>query len=744
MAETRKSIVFQAKIDTSEIGPTIESMKRQFTQATGSTGQMSMQAQTAARLSQQGMGGVLSVPKPDDIAKSKRALEQFIREQSQQQEKLYKLLENQRDKMQKLQTIKKDSLRDSKEELALEEKKKAVLEQYIRMDEQYRERDKTLNRAIDMSGGRAPNSNRSTGAMDFVKAIAMPAGVAAATEIAKKVINQYMAMPREIAVSTGAATQGLIGNRLQDLQGGDMVKSMAFRKEWNESLGMAQTEQQNPLRKLLSRFTSAKGLMSMSPLAALMSGGKTESAFQSEQMEQQIEKAQSIYTAKMQNDPMKMAAVNMYQQNFMRDLSAQRTMGLSDRGYFGAGGYQETGNKAGFNPELALGMSAQIQGAGGSTRGARGLSVLGLQAQRGFDMTNAGGVLGRISGTAGDTKSSEQIFKKLMEESIKAGLDKSEFREEQRRFADAASEVLANSGVKTAADAAQTLAGFSKFLPGGEPTIKGLEGARGAYEQMQSLTSQTSGRGGAMQMASAMKNPQLKKLGAAGIGELMRIPESNMISSNEDIIGAAAEIGGDMTPRKLADTLKQMKRNDMLLTLGLDPDEIDEFAKSPEGKAFRQTGGRGTELLNKRHLATWRKIQKQSQYGVDYQSPQQQAAFNIGLLGMEGSAGTAGGATTYESGLTGTTGRMGDAAVAASAQVSQEFLENFREFGKVMTPSTEAVAEWTKQLVMSATVLRYTAEGNQAAAQKALAEQMVSKNRSRTQNQVGRGSSSGW
>ena len=124
-------------------------------------------------------------------------------------------------------------------------------------------------------------------------------------------------------------------------------------------------------------------------------------------------------------------------------------------------------------------MAAQMQGAGGSTRGMRGLSTLGLQASRQFDLTNAGNVLGRISGGAGDAKSSEQVFRKLMEESIKAGLDKSEFAEEQRKFADVTSEILSQSGVRTAADATNAVRGFSRFM-GGEPTMRGMAGAQSA------------------------------------------------------------------------------------------------------------------------------------------------------------------------------------------------------------------------------------------------------------------------
>jgi len=716
MAETRKSIVFQARFDMSELPQAVKSMQRQMEQMN-----------TGTRMAQQGMGGV--IPKPDDIQKSKTALMQFIREQAQQQERLLGLINKQADKVSMLSNIDKNSLKDEKEKENVINRQIRAKERLLGLESAYDSRQKVLGQALDVSGGGQLGGGKTVNELlsGAAKRFVMPAVVSAIVGATAKAITQYAALPREIMTATGAATQGLIGTPLQNVQT-DLIKTMAFKKEWGESLSLASQERERANFLGAARLFSAKGLVGRfgSDLSGIMdfispgTGSATvgrlvnpyEQGYQAEQTQMQAQRAQEVYAAKLQSDPAKMAAINKFSQNYMRDLAAQRAMGLSDDQYYGRGGFQERFNKGGFNEELGLGMAGQIQSAGGSTRGAAGLSLLGLQAQRGLDLTNAGSILGKISGTAGGAGASEQIFRKLMEESVRAGLDKSEFREEQRRFTDAASDILAGTGVKTAADAAMVLSGFTKFL-GGESTVRGIQGAVGAFEQVQGLTSQTSGRGGAMQMASFMRNPRLRRLGAAGYGELMRMPEKDMVASNEDIIGAAAEIG--MAPEKLATTLKQMKRNDMLLTLGLDPMEIKEFADSEEGKAFRASGGRSTGMLSRKHLAVWRKIQKQTQFGTDYNGPQEQAALNLGILGGEGGPSTGLGAIPGAS-------RRADITVAASGQVAQEFLENFREFSKAITPSTEAVADWTKQLIMSATVLRYTAAGNQAAALKALSE----------------------
>ena len=735
MSEVRKSIVFSARMDTSEMSTAVENIKRQF----ADLDRFQSRGQMAARMSQQGTGGILSVPKPEDLRRHKNDLLQFIREQNQGEQNLYKMKLQQEAK---INAMKKEGAKFDADSL------KTAQERLRAIEQAHSKVQKNLESAVDLSAGKPnpPGGMNANSLKKAAQALGIPLTIAAIAAVAGKAITQYAGLPREITTATGAATQGLVGNQLQGLQSGDIVKSMAFRKEWGESLNEAAKERKianflgaarlGSVNGMIGRFGGdASDIMNMAlpGLGSATIGRLTkpfETAYQSSQMQRQMEDAQANYAAKMENDPKKVAAVNMFQQNFMRDLQAQRMMGLSDAGYFGPGGFQERANKS-FNPELALGMSAQIQGAGGSTRGIRDLSVLGLQAQRGFDLTNAGGVLGRISGTAGDTKNSEQIFKKLMEESIKAGLDKSDFAEEQRRFTDVTSEILANSGVKNSQDAAQVLAGFTKFLGNGDQTVKGIEGARGAYEQAQGISAQTGGRVGALKMAAFMQNRNLRSLGAGGLGALSEMPEKDLLASNPDVITASIK-AGFKTPQDLVDVLKSGDRNAMLISLGLNPSEVDEFGKSAEGRAFNPNDEGSVRGLSKSHLNTWYKIQSQAPFLFNYKSPQEKLAAEKGILGigangpMEGFGGNAGG-PDYDAYLNKISGgsRMGDQTVAASGQVSQEFLENFREFSKAMTPSTDAVLEWTKQLMMSAAVLRFTAEGDKASAQKALSDAMA-------------------
>jgi len=112
---------------------------------------------------------------------------------------------------------------------------------------------------------------------------------------------------------------------------------------------------------------------------ALSPFSSTSSArYQSQLGDQMGKDYESTYESQKRQNPYKTAAVEEYGQNSMRDLQAQRQMGLSDEGLYGnivGGGFMRSNTSAGFTPEMGLGMSSAIQGAGGSTRMSRTLSL---------------------------------------------------------------------------------------------------------------------------------------------------------------------------------------------------------------------------------------------------------------------------------------------------------------------------------------------------------------------------------
>lgn len=719
MAGDRKSIKFNVLLDTSEVPQAVKAMQRQMEQASQGT-----------RLSQQGIGG-MSIPKPDEIAKSKIAAVQAIREQAQHLERLNGIITKRGLLIDREVAKGKEGVRDAQEREKVEQRIAALRDRQSR-DEKARDvREKGLTKSLDIATGAQAGGGKGPGGdmRQLLGAIGIPTStmalVALGATIAGKIIAQTPSLSRETTEATGSAVQGLIGSPLQGLAGGDMLKTAAFRGEWDSSQATAAKERNSFIKQFGQRMFTGKGWGSMFENTAkfIQGAGSSdrENAYQAEQDRQQAENTQSLYGAEVQKNPLKMMAVNKYQQNYMRDLGAQRMMGLSDSGYYGAGGFQQNANN-GFNEELGLGMANQIQAAGGSTRAMSGSMRTGLLAQRDSNLTNAGGILGKISGTTGGSGATNEVFKRLMSESVKAGLDRSEFREEQRRFSDAAADIISGSGVKTGADAEGVLAGFSRFLGNNQPTIKGIEGAKSAYGQAQALSSETSGRAGALQFSAFLQSPVLNKAGGMGMGGLMEMPEKDINASNPFVISEATKVG--VSPAELVTEIKQAKRRQLMSLIKLDEGKVghlkDSLQKRKLGTSLSQKQLKG---LSSEDQSTYQAAREQTRRQFGYNSPQEDEANFANVIGLEGK-GVSGG----KPGQT-----MGNAAVAASGVVAQELLENFRIFTKQMTPTTKALSDFMTELVSAAAMVRLVSGGNQSEQLRLLAEAA----RKRNQAQAG-------
>lgn len=747
MADFRKSITFQAKL---ELDPNAfaENLKKQFEAASSALNTSKMQGQTAARASQMGFGG-MTVPKPEDIQKSRRELSVFIREQQNDQEKLYKLIVGQNAAIEKIKNAKKESLKDAKEELKVHEQMLANL------NNQYRQKDRIIQKGLNVfaggqgGGGGGNNRNLLSGAdwsgvmppdnaqkgVSFLKNVGSIGAIMAAVA---KAVDTLAGFPMRLEQAQGSAVQSFVGRDVSAIQSGgaafetswmreraqaaEMAKSKRF---WNRvtdttlgAVGAAGVIGGTAMTGLSGGTLGIPGMAMIGGGAALLANDRYRSAinpfgqdsYNKLLNEQQGKDQLSTWEALKKQDPYKGAAIDRLQSRYGTDLATQRMTGLSDQGFYGdkmlGGGFQEGANRAGFNQDMAAAMAAQIQGGGGSTRGMRGLSTLGLQAQRGFDLTNAGGVLGRISGGAGGDKASEQIFRKLMEESIKAGLDKSDFREEQRRFADVTSEILSRSGVQTAEEAEKTLQGFTKYL-GTNPTIRDIEGAKSAYQEQQSFSAETSGRGGALQYVGMLKDPILRKLGSRGAAAAMEIPLEDINPSNPFIIAHAVAAG--VSPEELAKSLKAEKTGAAFNAIGLDQTKVGEMDKAMSKSGITdmprtEDAAKQLQQSDPEAYKTYLEVLDAGPMRNAYGGVQKQNAAFLGMRrGTPGESGT--GTSVFgpaNGGVDESLGRQtraGDVANTAVGQLAQSMLENFRAYKEEITPNTEALRALTTAIM---------------------------------------------
>jgi hypothetical protein len=149
------------------------------------------------------------------------------------------------------------------------------------------------------------------------------------------------------------------------------------------------------------------------------------------------------------------------------------------------------------------------------------------------DLTNAQQLIGTLSGAVGSASETESVLKKVLTDSVRLGLDKSEFAAENRKFNQMATEIIVRSGARDAAGAGLVSERFSGFVA--EKTMAGLEGARSAFSLKELLSSQGGGARGVMQAAALMKNPMFKGLSPMEMSAVMNMKPSEILAGNPEV-----------------------------------------------------------------------------------------------------------------------------------------------------------------------------------------------------------------
>jgi hypothetical protein len=429
---------------------------------------------------------------------------------------------------------------------------------------------------------------------------------------------------------------------------------------------------------------------------------EADKRYQSMLAEQLVDDYGNILEAQKKQNPFKTAAVQEYEQNFMRNLQAQRSMGLNNQGFYGPGGFMSKSIGAGFTPEMGLEMSGGILSAGGSTRAARE-SVFGLQLQRNADLTNAAQVMGTISGGVGGGESTKQATIKILAEGMKLGLDDSKFAEENRKFTQAAAEIISRSGAQGAEDFERISGGFGRFMA--EPTTKGIEAAKTAYEQYQQISSAVTGPRGVMRAAGFMRDEKLKNLSTIEKQALMQIPEEQLNESNVLVKGAADQLG--MSPQDLVKRISNI--NQGAVSRFREADSIrDRLRSRMKSLGIGQVTEDNIDQLPQDVRQDFYKLAAYQSTELGYKGSREAFSFASGTVGKVPPTSTPGayGPPTpspeelIQAKLAGgtETGRMEDTTVKAMAADSGTVLKNFNEMSGSMKKAAETAALFNDQI----------------------------------------------
>lgn len=418
------------------------------------------------------------------------------------------------------------------------------------------------------------------------------------------------------------------------------------------------------------------------------------------------------YEGQKAQNPFKTAAVGEYEQNYQRNLDSQRSMGLKNEGFYGKGGFMESQINAGFTPEMGMDMSKSIMGAGGSTRMARD-SKTALEFQRGNDLTNAGQVMGTLSGGLGSSESTKQATIKILAEGMKLGLDDSKFAEENRKFAQMTAEIVARSGAKSGEDFDRVSGGFGRFV--GENTGAGLSAAKGAYEQYQQISQSTTGPRGVMRAAGFMGDKDLNKMSTMTKQAVLQIPEEQL---NEDhpVIQAAADEAG----LSASDFIKKVR--------GVNQGAVSRFKEADTIRDRLKAGMKrmGKERLSEEDLKNLpedmrKDFNKLATFQTTELGNQDQRTTTARALGTINPAETsAENKADRESKVEGKqkggveTGRMEDTTIKAMAADSKTVLDNFNDMAPAMKKAAETTAAWTREVRENAAAMQQVLEAARA------------------------------
>ena len=241
---------------------------------------------------------------------------------------------------------------------------------------------------------------------------------------------------------------------------------------------------------------------------------------------QSLEAYRRSEAARIAQDPTRAAGFRRFNKERGQYLQLSRELGLSDEAMFGQGQtptdeYDSLSRRANYRQgfirsgdgEFTINRQMQaanrILGAGGSARfiGEGQGAYLANQMER-AGLTNAAGNLGKISAIEGGEGTSEQA-KRMWSEIFSAGIDDSEFRQEQKVFVQATTQMFERMG-GGGGDMATRLA---RLLEGtGDRTKRGIEAGTAAMGAMENVFGAEAGLEGIYKAAGLFNTSEGQEL----------------------------------------------------------------------------------------------------------------------------------------------------------------------------------------------------------------------------------------
>jgi hypothetical protein len=526
-------------------------------------------------------------------------------------------------------------------------------------------------------------------------ALGVGLGIAGIASIAKQAYSTFVSAPYATNLATGSAVQSSVGYQNQNLLSGNIGSATMLQNQMDKSRKLAASEYD-------SRISSHVKKNIADELQVYLGVDRFKTKYEAERAseigENTLKSAQSSIA---QNNSLVLAN-DYFNQTFGRNLGAERGLGLGTDQFKKM---QMQMNNAGFLTDQGTSLLSQIQGAGGSASGAGAgsLASLGLGAQRGFNLTNAGNVLGSLTGLYGPNggQQVDEATKRILQENIAKGFDKSQNTELLRRFTETTAGIIFQGEARGAGDVGRLTKDFGQLL-GPDASMKQFGAAQSAYQEYQGLTSQTSGRGGALGMASFIKTGKFSKLSPMKIGNLMEIPENQLTATNSDVVAAASMQG--VSAETMVTNILEAKQGQALSTVGLSTNGLSPLKNYLGKRSLRSIAGNKDEMANLKNnpgaYAAYQDLQERAHliggYGGDQQQIERMQTLLQGPAGYGPLSSTAGAAARIAGG---TGGKKEEEYIAAQAGAEKQMTLNLKALEDNLYPTAQGIAALTQAIV---------------------------------------------
>ena len=560
-----KDIKFSVSADFGEFDRQVEAMQKKMQQMSSPANYQKSANDLADRAKAAGIGGGASASdkmRADQLEKQKNIeTDRFLRMQFDQHQKIGKVIDNVANRMAALRADQSKLNKDTAEYLRIQEQINRLGENASRLEGARAAKGAFVDSQLPTPPSgfvtyTGPGGNGGGGGGIFGNLA--PSAIAA---MIRNGLNKANMFSSDLQRNQASVAQNTYGQLTGSLFSGALSRDMLFSKERAESFQRAGRE--STLSKAIDAGMSlgsiglglsgaaVSGVMGtalgMGPLGwtALAAGGLAYGAhslykgMKGGYAQEAAANAQEYLANEKALNPLKTMAAEKHYGSIMQTVGNMRRLGLSENDYRDM---LIRGTGQGFGEEQTLGMINDIGAAGGSTQMMRqGAASANIYAKQ-QGLTNAGGILGKLS-SGMDFANSNNSLLKIMSEATRIGLDNSDYREEQRKFAAATTEAIMASGARTGDAAGGIAAMMASGVAGAGITGAGIDASAQAVQKLMSSGREGGGIRGVLGAQFIAKNETLGKLGAEDRA-LIQTTDVEKLISDENLMASFSQKTG--------------------------------------------------------------------------------------------------------------------------------------------------------------------------------------------------------